>query len=343
MTTAAVTSYAPQAAAAMTAAARDFLEALDAPQRAEAMFPFVGDERFVWHYTPVPRRGLSLKAMQPDQRRAALDLVATGLSPRGWSQAQQIMALETILDEWERLQGLPLRWRRDPEDYHLSVFGRPGDSRWAWRVCGHHLLTHITVVAQAHLACVPLFFGANPAEVRHGPEQGLRILSVEEDLARGLLMQLTPDQRRIAVVDPHAPDDILTKNYRAVQPGMAPRGLALGDMAQTQREQLVRLVRHYVDRSAGELAANAWRDIERAGSGRGHLRLGRSRGTRTRPLLRRCRVNLPDRIRQHAGRRESRPFGVARFHQRLRRRRAWPSTTPSPPTTTTDRRHTPRA
>ena len=265
MSSAAVTSYAPQAASAMTTAARGFLEALDAEQRAEARFPFAGDERFVWHYTPVPRRGLSLNAMQPDQRTAALDLVATGLSPRGWRQAQQIMALETILDEWERLQGLPLRWRRDPEEYHLSLFGQPGDDRWAWRVCGHHLLTHITVVAEAQLACVPLFFGANPAEVRHGPQQGLRILSAEEDLARGLLEQLTPDQRRDAVVDPQAPDDILTKNYRAIQPGMAPQGLALGEMAQAPREQLVRLIRHYVDRSAGEMAANAWRDIERAG------------------------------------------------------------------------------
>lgn len=265
MTAAAVTSFAPQAASAMTAAARDFLASLDASQRAEAMFPFAGDERFVWHYTPVPRNGLSLNAMQPDQRTAALDLVATGLSPRGWRQAQQIMALETILDEWERMQGLPLRWRRDPEEYHLSVFGQPGDDRWAWRVCGHHLLTHITVAAQAHLACVPLFFGANPAEVRHGPDKGLRILSAEEDLARGLLEQLTPDQRRVAIVDPQAPDDILTKNYRAIQPGMAPQGLALGDMAQASREQLVRLIRHYVERSAGEMAANAWRDIERAG------------------------------------------------------------------------------
>ena len=251
MTAAAVTAFAPQAAAAMTTAAQDFLQSLDPSQRAHAAFPFAGDERFVWHYTPVPRLGLSLKAMSSDQRRAALDLVVTGLSPRGFSQAQQIMALETILDEWERLQGPPQRWLRDPENYHLSVFGRPGDERWSWRVCGHHLLTHVTVVAQAHLACVPLFFGANPAEVRHGPEKGLRILSAEEDLARGLLRQLTPDQRRLAVVDPQAPDDILTKNYRAIQPGMAPRGLALGDMAQTPREQLVRLIRHYVDRSAG--------------------------------------------------------------------------------------------
>ena len=265
MTPAAVTAYAPRAASAMTAAARDFLESLDASQRADAMFPFLGDERFVWHYTPVPRRGLSIKAMNSAQRRAAVNLVAIGLSPRGWRQAQQIMAHETILDEWERWQRLPQRWRRDPEDYHLSVFGQPGDDRWGWRVCGHHLLTHITIAAQAYVACVPLFFGANPAEVRHGPEQGLRVLAVEEDLARSLLGQLTPDQRRVAVVDAQAPDDILTKNYRAIQPGMAPQGLALGDMGEPQREQLVRLIRHYVDRSAGEMAANAWDDIERAG------------------------------------------------------------------------------
>ncbi len=81
----------------------------------------------------------------------------------------------------------PSRWRRDPEGYHLSVFGDPGDDRWGWRICGHHLAVHLTIVARDCVSGVPLFFGANPAEVRHGPERVLRLLAEEEELARSLL------------------------------------------------------------------------------------------------------------------------------------------------------------
>ena len=118
------------------------------------------------------------------------------------------------------------RWDRNPLRYYFSVFGQPGGSDpWAWRVGGHHIGFHFTVVDGDLISPLPLFFGANPSQVKYGPETGLRTLPEEEDLARELVQSLDADQRAVAIVDPVAPDDLLTKNYRSVTPDMTPVGL----------------------------------------------------------------------------------------------------------------------
>ena len=261
-------SRAPTVARQMAEAAARLLDTLSTEQRATATFPFEGDERYVWNYTPVDRNGLQLKDMTPAQRDAAFALLDTGLSAQGAAKARQIIELEPVLRETERIEGIKNNWKRDPERYYFSVFGEPGGAApWAWRAGGHHIGLHFTIVAGELIAPTPLFFGANPAEVRHGPSTGLRTLPEEEDLARALLGSLEPAQRAIAVVDPVAPDDILTKNYRAASPDVPPSGIHYDRLSGEQRERLVRLIRHYVDRATDHLAANAWRRIEQAGLG----------------------------------------------------------------------------
>jgi hypothetical protein len=257
---------APAVARSMADAACRFLDALSPDQRATAVFPFAGDERYVWNHTPVPRNGLRLKEMTEGQRAAALRLFDSGLSARGADEARQIIALEPILRETERIEQRPSRWARDPELYYLSIFGEPGGrAPWAWRAGGHHLGLHFTVVDSELIAPTPLFFGANPAEVRHGPASGQRTLAAEEDLARALLRSLDASQKAIAIVSPVAPDEILTVNYRVADAATPPRGLPYAAMAGEQRERLVALVRHYMGRSADAIAANEWAKIERAG------------------------------------------------------------------------------
>jgi hypothetical protein len=140
---------APRAARRMAEAAKALLVSLDAEQRALASFPFDGDVRYQWSYTPGPRAGLPLKAMTAAQRSAALQLFDAGLSVRGAATARQIIAHEAILRETERIEQMLSGEDRDPELYYFTVFGTPGSSSpWSWRANGHHLALHFTVVGE---------------------------------------------------------------------------------------------------------------------------------------------------------------------------------------------------
>ncbi len=250
----------------MADAATALLESLEGEQRAHTSLPFSGDERYQWSYTPGPRNGLLLKAMTSAQRSAALRLFDAALSARGAATAQQIIALEDILRETERIEQRPSRDERDPGLYYFTIFGTPGGSEpWGWRVGGHHLALNFAVVEGELVSPTPLFFGANPAEVHHGPERGLRVLAAEEDLARALLGSLEAGQKTLAIVDPVAPADILTKNYRMADPAAVPHGIAYAALSGEQRGHLVRVVRHYIERTADEVSTQAWARIERAG------------------------------------------------------------------------------
>ena len=258
--------HAPVTARRMREAALRFLDSLTDEQRGVATFDFEGDERYEWNYVPVDRKGLRLKDMNSSQRALAFELMASGLSVRSADQARQIIDLESILNVWERMQNVATHWRRDPELYYYSVFGDPSRPEpWAWRAGGHHIGLHFTVIDREVVSPLPFFLGANPAEVRHGPEKGKRILSQEEDLARAVLGSLDYGLKKQAIVDPVAPDDILTKNYRTVSPELPLRGVAFSKMSGVQRDRMIELIRYYVDRAAQEVARNEWRKIESVG------------------------------------------------------------------------------
>ena len=106
MTTTDITtaSRAVAVATEMAEAAQAFVDSLDGAQRDVATFPFEGDERYLWHYTPVERNGLRLKEMTGAQRAAAFRMMNTALSSHGAEKAREIIELEAILDEWEGIQ-----------------------------------------------------------------------------------------------------------------------------------------------------------------------------------------------------------------------------------------------
>src|SRR6516165_4751126 len=191
-----------RSSSAMTSAATKFLASLTPEQRQKASFAFESGERMHWHFIPTgpppmfPRNGLTIKEMTEPQRKLAHDLLKAGLSQRGYLTASSIMDLETVLKALEAAEraaapqpprGTPLE--RDPEKYFFSIFGTPSvKDTWGWRVEGHHVSLHFTVVNGTMVASSPSFFGSNPAEVREGPKKGLRILADQEDTARALLM-----------------------------------------------------------------------------------------------------------------------------------------------------------
>jgi hypothetical protein len=249
----------------MADAALDFLASLNEQQRSMAHLPFGDDRRYVWDYRPpesTPRNGLRIINMTAEQQRKAMAVVDIGLSTRGAKQVRQIIDLEVplLMQEREDLRVTP--FIRHPEHYAFCVFGDPnGTQPWAWHVGGHHVALHFTVIDGNRMASNPLFFGANPAEVHHGPTTGQRTLPEEEDLARTLVKGLPS----AAVVSPTAFPDILTDRWRVANMFAPPRGFAYADMDGGQRGLLTRLIRHYVDRTNDELARITWAAIERGG------------------------------------------------------------------------------
>src|SRR4051812_17027201 len=74
----------------MSAVANKFLETLSASQKAKTQFSMDDDERYDWHYIPKSRKGISLGELNSNQRKAAMDLLRTGLSDTGYDKAVAI-------------------------------------------------------------------------------------------------------------------------------------------------------------------------------------------------------------------------------------------------------------
>ena len=260
------TERAPATAGRMASAAQDFLGSLNEQQRQMANLPFGDDRRYIWDYRPLestPRPGLRLINMNEDQKRKALALLDIGLSARGADTVRKIMDLEIPLLLNEKMEGRVTPFVRHPEQYTVCVFGDPsGKLPWSWHIGGHHVGLHFTVIDGDRLASVPLFFGANPAEVRHGPTAGQRTLAPEEDLARTLVRSLSAEEKRIAIVSATAYPDILTDHYPRANAFAPPEGLAWDSMSGDARSQLVDLIRLYVTRTNDELSGPYWRKLE---------------------------------------------------------------------------------
>ena len=267
---------AERASTSMAATGAKFLASLTPEQRQQATFAFDGDERLHWHFIPTemfPRKGLLVRNMTEPQRAAARELLKTGLSQRGYLTASSIMDLETVLKALEGARpetgrganGQAQVLERDPEKYFFSVFGTPSTKdTWGWRVEGHHVSLHFTVVNGSLVAGSPTFFGSNPAEVREGPKKGLRILGAEEDAARALLQSLDAAQRTKAIFDAKAPGDMITMANVDINP-LSPAGIAADALTAAQRDLLMKLVDVYVGAMASDIAADRMARLKKAG------------------------------------------------------------------------------
>lgn len=241
-------SFLPAGAPAQTAVAERmrtesaaFVASVDPARRERLVLAFDDAKRTDWHYVPRSRPGLSLADLDAKQREAVHRLLRTALSAAGHRKVVNIIELELVLREVE-LTG----FFRDPEKYFLVFFGAPDPKApWGWRFEGHHLSLSFTLRGDV-IATTPSFLGANPAQVRKGPKQGLRTLAEEEDEARKLLATLDEAQRRVAVIDERTYGEIVTRAAPRVSP-LEGRGLETRAMTGPQRAQLRRLVEAYAD------------------------------------------------------------------------------------------------
>jgi hypothetical protein len=250
--------------AGMARAATRFVAALPPAQRQRAVFALDSDERLHWHYIPrelFPRQGIAIRELDDHQRALAQALLRTGLSASGYTTTATIMDLERVL----RALRKDARFARDPDDYDVTVFGTPApDGTWAWRVEGHHLSLHFTIVDGHATVSTPSFFGANPATETTGVHAGRRALGRQEDAGWALVRSLDPAQRAQARLDGAVPDDIVSGVRVPLDP-LAPGGVAAKALSMQQRVLLEALLQAYTSLMADDIARARWARIRAAG------------------------------------------------------------------------------
>jgi hypothetical protein len=258
--------------ARIVSAANAFLRTLDEKQRQTVLFAFDDQQqRQRWSNCPtgfVPRGGISLKEMNADQRAAAMALVASALSPRGFEKVQQIMEGDEILKSGEHNGPPPPnggpppqgnggpppfrdRGNRPPRGnrgnnemfgrdlYYISILGKPSEKDpWMLQFGGHHLALNITIVG-AQGVLTPTLTGAQPALYTLNGKT-VRPLGPESDKAYALLNSLDENQRKQAILSYRLADLVLGpgQDGKTIQP----EGLKATAMNERQRAMLLDVI-----------------------------------------------------------------------------------------------------
>ena len=247
----------PPTALKMTDAAKKFLGSLTPEQAKKAKFDFADKQRLAWFFTPqqdkekkFTRKGARLEEMDAAQKAAALDLLKSGLSAKGYEQAATIMSLEGLLADLEGAKGA---MTRNTGWYFVSVFGEPANAgSWGWRFEGHHLSVNYTLAKGEVVSATPMLLASNPADVKDGARKGLRPLPEIEDLARALIKSFSADQDKAAKQ---------AKDFAEIKEGSPTAGVggAVGitsdKLTADQKATLFKLLQAYAERMPDDLAA----------------------------------------------------------------------------------------
>lgn len=227
------------------AAARRLLEVLGPELATRAVLEFDSERRLDWHYVPRDRPGVELRQLDDEGRRALHRLLQAALSSRGYLETTGIIELEGILMELQSRPGRPAA-HRDPGRYTFAFHGPPDASDpWSFRLEGHHLSLNFTYLGAHPVGATPLFLGAQPHRVAHGPRAGWQVLGGRERLGFELVRSLDESQRRKAVLPGDAPADILLGPGRDRLEG-EPAGIRSVELDDGQRERLRFLVEEFV-------------------------------------------------------------------------------------------------
>ncbi len=266
----------PQSAGTdMITAAKSFLDTLSDEQRTKVVKEFSDDSRTDWHFIPKDaRKGLQLREMNDDQRKAAGALLAACLSEVGYKKATTIMELEKILNAAETKSGKG-KFARDPQRYYYTIFGQPkADGKWALSIEGHHLSLNFVVADGKLVSHTPAFFGSNPAVVKDnygvGPKKGTRVLAEEEELGFKLLHSLNAEQRKTAIIAEKAPADI--RGPVGTQPPQdAPEGIPAAKLGEAQVAILRSLLKACAEKMRSECSEADLKAIDDAGIEKVHF------------------------------------------------------------------------
>src|SRR4051794_35740437 len=184
--------FAQTATTRIVNAANAFLGTLDAKQRQSVLFAYDDQKQRVrWSNFPVrmvPRAGLSWGEMTEAQRTAAMTLLSSTLSKRGFEKVQEIVQADETLKRNENNNAM-----FGKSLYFFSIMGTPSaKDPWMLQFGGHHLALNITIAGE-HGVLTPTLTGAQPS-LYTVDGKTVRPLGQESDKALALLNALDEGQ-----------------------------------------------------------------------------------------------------------------------------------------------------
>lgn len=178
-------------------AAKKFLSTLSADQRAETLFPVDDPEWRKWMAQRCyARQGIRFADMDENQREAALGLLKSSLSRKGFKLTRDIMRLNHTLGErnannFEEFD----QWL-----YWITVMGEPSATEpWGWQLDGHHAVINYFVLGD-QIVMSPVLLGSEPVSAESGKYAGTTVLQAEQDQGLAMLRSLTDAQQQMAIV-----------------------------------------------------------------------------------------------------------------------------------------------
>jgi hypothetical protein len=240
--------------AAIVANANSFLSSLNEGQRSRVLFDFNdAAQRVRWSNLPttmVARAGLKMGELSAAQKNAAMALLASALSKRGYEKVLAIMeGDEQLKNESGGPGGGPGGGRGGPgggggamfgkDLFYISILGKPSVKEpWMLQFGGHHLALNITMVGRDGIL-TPSLTAAQPAKYTLAGKT-VRPLGAENDKAFALINALDDAQRQQAILTYKVADLVLGpgQDGKTIQP----EGLKASAMNATQQAMLLDLV-----------------------------------------------------------------------------------------------------
>jgi hypothetical protein len=131
--------------------------------------------------------------------------------------------------------------------YHITVMGEPSATQpWGWQIDGHHLIVNYFVLGD-QVVMSPCFYGSEPVVARAGKYQGVVILQEEQNRGLAMLRSLDEAQRKKAVLSVgKAGNNNLAEGFKD-NVVLDYAGLSVAQLTPKQRDELIALVRLFVD------------------------------------------------------------------------------------------------
>lgn len=177
-------------------AAENLLGTLTAEQLGRTKFAIDDDEWRTWCnvdngiYT---RQGISLKEMDPVQKKAAFNLMQASLSAKGLALSKDIMKTDQTLKELN--DGSEAY---DEELYFFTLMGNPSATEpWGWQLDGHHLVINYFLLGD-QIVMSPVFMGGEPIITTSGKYKGNTLFQDEQNLGLAFMQSLPLEQQKMA-------------------------------------------------------------------------------------------------------------------------------------------------